>query len=88
MVNNRRSEFEIISKILDISRDGARKTELLYQGNLSYTQLQDYLSFLVEKDILEEYEVKNNGNSSKAYRMTKKGSNLLDDINKTLAYFR
>jgi len=88
MVNNRRSEFEIIGKILDLSRDGAKKTELLYQGNLSYIQLTNYLSFLVEKNVLEELEVKNNGNNGKYYKLTSKGQDLLEDINKTLAYLR
>jgi len=50
MVNNRRSELDIISKILDLSKSGAKKTEILYQGNLSYTQLQSYLPFLLEKE--------------------------------------
>lgn len=47
MVNTRRSEIEIISKILDLSKSGAKKTEILYRGNLSYMQLQKYLPFLV-----------------------------------------
>ena len=88
MVNNRRSEFEIIGKILDLSREGAKKTELLYQGNLSYVQLTSYLTFLVENNVLEELEIKNNGSSGKYYKLTSKGSDLLGDINKTLAYFR
>ena len=59
MVNNRRSEIQIIHKILTLSSGGARKTEILYQGNLSYTQLKSYLPFLLEKDILEEVSVFN-----------------------------
>lgn len=88
VINNRRSEFEIIGRILDLSRAGAKKTEILYQGNLSYFQLTNYLSFLVEKNVLEEFRVKNNGNSGKYYKITSKGCDLLEDINKTLAYFR
>lgn len=88
MVNNRRSEFEIIEKLLDLSRYGAKKTELLYQGNLSYTQLKGYLAMLLEKEILEEVPDKNNGNKILCYQLTKKGSDFLSDINKTLAYLR
>ena len=65
MVNNRRSEMEIIRQILNLSRDGARTTELLYQCNMSYTQLKSYIPFLIEKNILKEDSVKNNGNMSK-----------------------
>ena len=88
MVNNRRSEFEIMSKLLDLSKSGAKKTELLYQANLSYTQLKSYLSFLIEKGIIVTIEVKNNGNNGVLYKLTDKGNNFLDDINKTLDYIR
>ena len=86
MVNNRRSELKIISRILNLSKEGAKKTEILYQGNLSYTQLQSYLSYLIKKDILEERMVKNNGVSSKVYKPTEKGFLFLDDVNKVLSY--
>ena len=87
MFNNRRSEIKIIGEILKLSQGGARKTEILYQGNLSYTQLQGYLPFLLKKNILEENIVNNNGNSYKLYRVTEKGLALLEDINRILAYF-
>lgn len=86
MVNNRRSEIDIIGEILNLSRDGAKKTEILYQGNLSYTQLQKYLPFLLEKNILEEHIVDNNGNACKLYRITDKGSYLLEDIRRVLVH--
>jgi predicted transcriptional regulator len=83
MVNCRRSEIEIICDILNLSRDGAKRTEILYKGNLSYTQLQKYLPFLVEKEILYEYVINNgNGSSCKMYKTTDKGLTLLQDINK------
>ena len=87
MVNRRRSELDIISEILMLSRNGAKKTEILYQGNLSYSQLQGYLLFLLEKNILEEKIVDKDNGQSKIYKITKKGDNLLEDINKTLSYF-
>ena len=88
MVNNRRSEFDIINEILKLSKNGAKKTEILYQGNLSYVQLKNYLLFLIEKEILEEKIVKNGNGYSKIYHITEKGDNLLNDINKTLSYFK
>lgn len=88
MVNNRRSELDIISEILKLSKNGAKKTELLYQGNLSYTQLKSYLIFLMEKEILEEKVVKRGSNISKVYQVTEKGDSLLVDINRTLSYFK
>ena len=88
MVNNRRSELDIISDILHLAEDGAKKTEILYQGNFSYNQLQSYLYFLIEKNLIEETELKSNGNRGKIYKNTMKGKNLLLDINKTLSYFK
>jgi len=86
MVNARRSEFEIIREILMLSRHGTKRTEILYQCNLSYTQLQKYLPFLIERGIMEEQHVKNNGNSTKIYKLTQKGNFFLEDIGKALAY--
>jgi len=89
LVNNRRSELDIIGDILQLSQNGAKKTQILYQGNLSYSQLNEYLYFLIEKEILEEIPKNINGNENhKIYKSTKKGHNLLIDINKTLSYFR
>ena len=86
MVNARRSEFEIIREILMLSRDGTKRTEILYQCNLSYTQLQKYLPFLLERDIVKEHRVKNNGNSIKIYKITQKGNLFLEDIGKALSH--
>jgi predicted transcriptional regulator len=89
MFENRRSEIEIIGDILKLSNKGAKKTEILYRGNLSYHQLQNYLSFLIRKNILEEKNVNNNrGNPVKIYQTTSKGKNLLDDIDNMLDYFK
>lgn len=87
MVNNRRSELEIMSRILMLSKKGAKKTELLYQGNLSYSQLTNYLSYLLERNLLEENNIKNNGKSSISYKPTEKGLFFLIDAHKVMTYF-
>ena len=85
MANKRRSEIQIIGEILDLSKNGAKKTEILYQNNMSFSQLQDYLSYLIGKDIIEEIIVTNkNGTVSKTFINTEKGNNLLEDINNVL----
>ena len=89
MFNKRRSEIQIIEEILDISKKGARKTELLYKGNMSFLQLNNYLSYLIEKDIISEDIVSiSNGYKSKMYTTTEKGKDLLEDITKVLTYLR
>ena len=84
MVNNRRSELDIIAEILKLSKNGTKKTNILYKGNLSYTQIQSYLPFLIEKEILEECLVEEKEKSYTYYRITPKGLDLLDSARKTL----
>jgi predicted transcriptional regulator len=88
MVNSRRSEFEIIEEILTLSLDGAKTTDILYGGYLSYTQLKKYVSFLIDKDILSVKTVQNSDGHSKIYKTTNKGVDLLKNIKKTLEYIR
>jgi len=80
MINNRRSEIEIINEILTLAKNGVRKTRILYQTNLSYTQLQNYLSFLLEANILEMENFK----TVKTYRTTPKGLEIMESINKVI----
>jgi len=82
LVNGRRSQIEIITDILVISKEGAKKTDILYKGNFSYKQLQEYLLYMKDKDILEEIRV--DGNGSRLYRPTEKGLIFLDDSKRLL----
>lgn len=87
-VNNRRSEIEIIGKILSLSQNGARKTKILYQANLSYSTLREYLFFLLEKQLLEEKIIKNNGSRElKVYHTTTYGNELLMNIQNIINCF-
>jgi predicted transcriptional regulator len=86
--SKRRSEIDIVKDILEVSRDGAKKTEILYKSNLSFSQLNNYLYLLIEKDIIREDIVSNDsGFTNKVYITTEKGNELLFDINKLLTYF-
>lgn len=88
MFSKRRSEIEIIGDILDLSKNGAKKTEILYQGNMNFLQLQNYLDFLIEKNFVEEGTILNeNGTSSKIYVTTEKGNNLLEEITNLYTHF-
>ena len=88
MVNHRRTELEIIQHILNISQDGAKKTEILYKNNMSYTQLTEYLDFLLEKNIIKEtiYDIGKGKKNVKLYIATKKGESLLKQINSIMDY--
>lgn len=88
MMKNRRSDIEIIGEILSLSKEGARKTEILYQANLSYQLLQEYMELLLEKRLLEERTVKNNGSKeSKTFHTTVNGNELLTAIQNMFTFF-
>jgi len=65
----RRDRLLIIAEILDISKDGALKTQIMYKANLSFSQLNTYLKLLLKIQLLEIIEV----NGKNVYKTTKKG---------------
>jgi len=75
----KRDRYDIIAKILDIARKGAKKTKILYGANMSYNQLKQYLSFLLEKKLL----ILVPENPSEKYRTTPKGIEYLESYNES-----
>ena len=68
-----RSRVDIASAILEIAREGARRTEILYKAYLSYPQLREYLDTLTGSGMLRYA-----GDDEKTYYTTEKGRRLLD----------
>jgi predicted transcriptional regulator len=66
-----RSRTEIVSMILESANGGATKTRIMYRAFLSYAQLREYLSVLIENNLLEYLE------GTQTYKTTEKGFNLL-----------
>ena len=48
-----RSRTEIVGNILDTANGGATKTKIMYTAFLSYNQLKDYISMLIENNLIE-----------------------------------
>ena len=48
-----RSRTEIVCKILDATNGGETKTKIMYFAFLSYNQLNEYLSILIENNLME-----------------------------------
>ena len=48
-----RSRTEIVGSILDAANGGATKTKIMYTAFLSYNQLNEYLSLLIENNLIE-----------------------------------
>ncbi len=67
-----RSRTEIVSVMLDAAnKEGATKTKIMYSAFLSYTQLKEYLSLLIENNLLEYRD------GAQIFKTTEKGLNLL-----------
>ena len=72
-----RSRSDIIGLLLDAANGGgATKTKLMYSAFISFNQLREYLSFLVENGLIQ-YE-----QGMHMYRTTEKGMRLLNIQNK------
>jgi len=70
-----RSRIRIAADILEIAKDGSRKTRIMYLGNLSFDLLQKYLETLVESGLVEVKD-----GVEKTYVATEKGRQFLDDF--------
>ena len=76
-MNNRRSNIEIIADMLKVGENGAGKTEIMYSANMSYSQIQKYLGFLMSQGFINKVEV---GNPVVTYQVTDVGLKLLKSI--------
>ena len=78
-LERRRSSIEVIADMLRLGEAG--KTEIMYSANMSYSQLQKYLNFLLELRLIDKVTV---GNPMVTYRVTRKGHRLLKSIDTIL----
>ena len=69
-----RSRDQIIVSILQsaAANEGITKTKMMYSSFLSYSQLLDYLNFMLSNELLEYNPAERN------YKPTAKGSQLLE----------
>jgi predicted transcriptional regulator len=71
--SKRRDKLYIIAEVLEIAREGTLKTQIMYRANLSFTQLNDYLRFMLKINLLEKILQ----NDKEVYRATEKGLDFL-----------
>ena len=76
-MNRRRSNIEVIADMLRVGENGAGKTQIMYGANMSYSQIQKYLGFLLSHGLITKVKV---GNPSVTYHITEKGKGLLNSI--------
>jgi predicted transcriptional regulator len=67
-----RSRTEIVANILDAANgEGTTKTKIMYKAFLSYVQLKEYLSVLMENSLIEYLD------GTHEFKTTEKGLNYL-----------
>ena len=75
-----RSRTDITAQILEAANGGVTKTKIMYKAFLSYAQLKEYLSVLIENGLLEYIE------GEQIYRTTEKGNRFLKIYNQIGEY--
>jgi predicted transcriptional regulator len=66
-----RSRTDIVAEILESANGGVTKTKIMYKAFLSYTQLQEYVSLLIENGLLEYHP------QNQIYKTTAKGNHFM-----------
>jgi predicted transcriptional regulator len=66
-----RSRIEIIAAILEKAAQGAKKTQMMYGANLSFYQIEGYISYMIKKGFLSFEK------ESRLYLTTGKGREFL-----------
>jgi predicted transcriptional regulator len=69
----------MLNAINDSGTKGASRTMIMYNCFLSYAQLREYLSFLIENDLINESPqlFERSGNKKYVYKTTEKGLRFL-----------
>ncbi len=71
--SKRRDKLCIIAEILEIAKEGTLKTQIMYKANLSFAQLNDYLSFMLKINLIQKLKSK----GKEVYIATEKGLDFL-----------
>jgi len=75
-----RNKIEIVADILSVAREGARKTHIIYRGNLSFKLANIYLDVVVRAGLIRFDS--DNGH----YLLTEKGKRFLGKFHKYSKY--
>lgn len=70
----RRDKLVIIAEIIDIAKNGTSKTHIMFKANLSFSQLNQYLSALIDTNLLEKQVVE----GREIYKATRKGLDFVE----------
>lgn len=71
--HRRRDRLHIIADILIIAKNGSLKTQIMYKANMTFVQLNEYLSFLLETNLIVSTKEKD----KTIYKVTSKATRFL-----------
>ena len=69
----RRDKLAIVADILEIAKEGCLKTQIMYKANLSFTQLNEYLTFMLMQNLIVHIQ----RGEKEIYKTTEKGLDFL-----------
>ncbi|MGD0795558.1 MAG: winged helix-turn-helix domain-containing protein [Dehalococcoidales bacterium] len=81
-ISRRRSDIKIIADMLRAGEKGAGKTEIMYSANMSFSQIQKYLDYLVNQGFIHRVDM---DNTLIAYQVTDSGLKLLKAIDNLIS---
>lgn len=70
----RRDKLVIMAEIIDTAKKGTSKTHIMFKANLSFSQLNQYLSVLCQSHLLEKFA----SNNREYYKATAKGLDFME----------
>ena len=72
-VNTKRSDIEISAAILQVARNGAKKSHIIYKANLNFKIGKKYLDHLINSGLLRGSKGEN-----RVFRTTEKGADYIN----------
>ncbi|MCW4033957.1 MAG: winged helix-turn-helix domain-containing protein [Candidatus Bathyarchaeota archaeon] len=71
----RRDRLHIMAEIMEAAKEGQLKTKIMYTVNLSFSQVNEYLTFLTQRGFIDVRPVK----GKKVYETTSKGKLYIEN---------
>jgi len=72
--SKRRDKLVIMTEIVEIAKRGTSKTHIMFKANLSFTQLNEYIGFLMKHNLLS----RSKDERKTVYKSTKKGLDFME----------
>jgi predicted transcriptional regulator len=80
----RRNDLDICAEILQIAKDGAKKTRIVYGANLNFKIVEKYLRRLIENGLLDMMDERRFITTRKGTQFLKQYRILVEPMNETL----